>query len=142
MTEQYQCKSYSDDNHVVQDCTCGKCVESNVESLDLHKELAYFDFLKDTPMSNNPECDQSLYGFLLERVERLLLTQSKAQEARCVAVVKDYGERMSKLQIEFIGTAHDDCKQMLAYDMHSRLIAVKHITEALTHPTIKSNPSE
>ena len=28
MTEQYQCQSYSDDDRNVQDCTCGKCVET------------------------------------------------------------------------------------------------------------------
>ncbi len=31
MTEQYLCKSYADDDGVVQDCTCGKC---NIKSTD------------------------------------------------------------------------------------------------------------
>ncbi len=26
ITEQYKCKSYYDDNKVLQDCTCGECV--------------------------------------------------------------------------------------------------------------------
>jgi hypothetical protein len=57
------------------------------------------------------------------------------ERERCVAIVKEYGVKMSALQQELIGTAHDDCKQMLAYDMHSRLIAVKHITEKLSNPS-------
>lgn len=28
-TEQYQCKSYYDDNNELQDCTCGKCAADN-----------------------------------------------------------------------------------------------------------------
>lgn len=42
------------------------------ETANLHKELAYFDFLKDTGMNNNPECDASLYDYLLGVVEGLL----------------------------------------------------------------------
>jgi len=58
--------------------------------------------------------------------------QTERERERYIEVVKTYGVKMSALQQEMIGTAHDDCKQMLAYDMHSRLIAVKHITEALS----------
>lgn len=53
------------------------------------------------------------------------------QQAEAVAIVEDYGKRMSELHEEMIATSHEDSKMMLAYDMHSRLIAVKHIKEKM-----------
>jgi len=48
-----------------------------------------------------------------------------------VKVVDDYEQDIKKLHHRMMGTAHDDCKEMLAFDMHSRLIAIKHIKEKL-----------
>ena len=72
--------------------------------------------------------------FYTERV-RVCLTETD-QQAReeCIAIVEEYGKNIQKLHEEMIGTTHEDCKQMLAYDMHSRLIAVKHILKYLSNP--------
>ena len=59
--------------------------------------------------------------------------QIVAREVResLVKVVDDYEQDIKKLHHKMMGTAHDDCKEMLAFDMHSRLIAVKHIKEKI-----------
>jgi hypothetical protein len=59
--------------------------------------------------------------------------QIVAREVRdsLVKVVDDYEKDITKLHHRMMGTAHDDCKEMLAFDMHSRLIAVKHIKEKI-----------
>jgi len=52
----------------------------------------------------------------------------------CIEIVKTYRTNITKLHEEMVGTTHKDNKHFLAYDMHSRLIAIKHILEALTTP--------
>jgi len=48
--------------------------------------------------------------------------------------VKEYEKNIQKLHHEMMGTTHEDCKHLLVYDMHSRLIAIKHILQALSNP--------
>ena len=60
-----------------------------------------------------------------------LATAQAAAVEECMRVVEEYGQSMSRLHEEMIGKAHEDSKMMLAYDMHSRLISVKHIKEKL-----------
>ena len=80
------------------------------------------------------ECGKDMSSTMND-IEKAYEQGRKDERERSIAVIKDYGSRMSELQIEMIGTAHNDCKQMLAYDMSSRLIAVKHIQNALATPT-------
>lgn len=49
-----------------------------------------------------------------------------------VEVIKDYEKRMGENHNQLIGNSHEDSKMMLVFDMHSRLIATKHIIKALT----------
>jgi len=63
-------------------------LQQNATTLDLHKELAYFDFLKDTPMSNHPDCETSVYGYLLEVVERMIARLKEDRDARVREVVQ------------------------------------------------------
>jgi len=60
-------------------------------------------------------------------------TDQQARE-HCIAVVKEYEKNIQKLHHEMMGTTHEDCKHLLVYDMHSRLIAIKHILQALSNP--------
>lgn len=60
-------------------------------------------------------------------------TDQQARE-HCIAVVKEYEKNIQKLHHEMTGTTHEDCKHLLVYDMHSRLIAIKHILQALSNP--------
>ena len=125
MTEQYQCKSYSDDNHVVQDCTCGKCGESWEEKLDIAIANLLFAGLSIAQMEKIPK-------WMLENVEKnkskfkqALLTQSKAQEERFVKQLRDWFEE----------TFH--WKSMdTVYVTESEL---EDFIKALTNPTIKGN---
>lgn len=53
------------------------------------------------------------------------------ERERCIKVVDDYGKSMRELHNKMIN-AHEDSKMILAgFDMHSRLIAIKHITEKM-----------
>lgn len=83
------------------------------------------------------ECEHISGELQTERIRQAFHQQlQKAREEereRCIKIVEDYGKSMSKLHSEMIGTAHEDSKMMLAFDMHSRLIAVKHITEKMNH---------
>lgn len=82
-----------------------------------HKKLDILNYLKRTLETHHHQ-----------------LQKARAEEReRCIKVVEDYGKSMSKLHSKMIGTAHKDSKMMLAFDMHSRLIAVKHITEKMKH---------
>ena len=78
----------------------------------------------------------SLDGHSYIEVPKWVVEQVRGDEReRCIKAVDDYGKSMSKLRIKMIGKSHEDSKTMLAYDMHSRLIAVEeHIKNALTPP--------
>ena len=74
-------------------------------------------------------------GFLKADLKTIHLQElQKAREEereRCIKVVDDYGKSMRELHNKMIGNAHEDSKMILAFDMHSRLIAIKHITEKM-----------
>jgi len=85
-------------------------------------------------LSSNPDSSDGLI-FYEDDVEKIVAetAQIVAREVRdsLVKVVDDYEKDITKLHHRMMGTAHDDCKEMLAFDMHSRLIAIKHIKEKL-----------
>ena len=71
------------------------------------------------------------------------LTQTRKDALReALEVVRDYEKRMTELHNKMIGITLETSKIMLAYDMHSRLIATKHIKEALTTLIEKKGPTE
>lgn len=71
MTEQYQCQSYSDDNHVVQDCTCGKCGNTPDTEFDSDKEVVGSDCLCVLESKkHNPECEYATPDAEWERTRR------------------------------------------------------------------------
>ena len=114
-----------------------KSVEEIVEELEVDIRMAMISAKSNPQM---PKAEH--YQELLYKLTQTLTAERKrcdemveAERERCIGIVKDYGESMSKLHQEMIGVAHEDSKIMLAFDMHSRLIAVKHITEKLTQPT-------
>ena len=45
--------------------------------------------------------------------------------------IKEYAKTLDKYHDEMIGTTHEDNKNMLMYDAHSRQIAIKHLIEHL-----------
>jgi hypothetical protein len=52
--------------------------------IPLHKKLAYFDFLKDSPVYNDPDCDCSLYGHLVDVVDKIVIEALDQRTARIV----------------------------------------------------------
>ena len=85
----------------------------------------------------SPECDcsggEKVEAWLRTTLHQQLQKAREEEKERCIKVVEDYGKSMSKHHNQMIGTAHEDSKMMLAFDAHSRLIAVKHITEKMNH---------
>lgn len=69
-----------------------------------------------------------------EYVQNMLTETDQQARENCIAIVKEYEKNIQKSHHELMGTTHEDCKHLLAYDMHSRLIAIKHILEALSNP--------
>lgn len=83
---------------------------------------------------NHPKEDGVIALKNLTEYHHHQLQKAREEEReKCIKIVEDYGKSMSKLHSEMIGTAHEDSKMMLAFDMRSRLIAVKHITEKMNH---------
>lgn len=81
-------------------------------------------------VQNAPDTDE----YIVEHLPILLTETDQQAREECIAIVEEYGKNIQKLHEEMIGTTHEDCKQMLAYDMHSRLIAVKHILKYISNP--------
>lgn len=73
---------------------------------------------------------QTLQAERQKREQELQKAREEERE-RCIKVVDDYGKSMRELHNKMIGNAHEDSKMILAFDMHSRLIAIKHITEKM-----------
>ena len=70
-------------------------------------------------------------------VDAFLTTYGNARELQGVEKAKkeveEYSKGIAKLHDRMIGSTHEDCKMMLAFDMHSRRVAIKHITKRLDH---------
>jgi hypothetical protein len=73
----------------------------------------------------------------IEKIELLVTTYGNARELEGVEKAKkeveEYSKGIAKLHDRMIGSTHEDCKMMLAFDMHSRRVAIKHITKRLDH---------
>jgi len=86
----------------------------------------------------HPQLTQNELDALLDALLESLIDKAlTAHTERIVGEINKYGNRMSELHEEMIAKAHDNSKIMLAFDMHSRLIAVKHIKESIN--LIQSN---
>lgn len=79
--------------------------------------------------------DRSRIANVMEAVDKEIERVRDETLIEAVRVIEEYGESMSKLHSKMIGDAHEDSKMMLAFDMHSRLIAVKHITKKIASIT-------
>lgn len=74
------------------------------------------------------DCD---VNFVIDFIEQEL----KKEREEIIEIIDKYGKDISKLHDDCIATAHEDSKMMLAFDMHSRLIAVKHIINTIKNRT-------
>lgn len=111
---------------------------------DKINELLEYRGISDNGKSMRGGCDKIIMPFIVRKFNELLhqeLQKAREEEReRCIKVVDDYSKSMSKLHSKMIGTTHEDSKMMLAFDMHSRLIAVKHITEKMNHSELDQAP--
>lgn len=77
-TEQYQCKSYYDDNNILRDCSCGKCEDKEQHKMNKEekdKKEMNEQFMLDAFLHANLEVDLrlGLKGIIKRKGNKLIM---------------------------------------------------------------------
>ena len=137
------------DNHYYGETTdkpekIGQCLHVNCDCESYEPTITTNDKIKAAVeefklefLAKGSECTWETYPLATDVVDWLqhrLETLVREEREECIKEVENYGEAMRDHLDGLIGKSHRDCREMLVYDMQSRLIATKHITEMLTPP--------
>ena len=95
-TEQCFCKSYSDDDHKIQDCTCGKCDTQEIQEWELNMQnhlISACDWIEDVKIKQMTVAKiLSRWAVVRDEFSQKLKEQEERHKREIVEIMQEHNE--------------------------------------------------